>query len=67
MLEAMNIPVEGKEYTLVVEGMRVPSNLDKLTVTMPDGREVAVWVNSGWSSIPDAKPPKGALRARFAK
>ncbi|QAT83406.1 hypothetical protein EJ065_1808 [Corallococcus coralloides] len=67
MLAAMNVPVEGKEYTLFMDGMRFPSNLDKLTVTMPDGREVVVAVERSWASIPDAQPPKGALRARFVK
>ena len=67
MLAATGVPIEGKEYTLYVDGMRTPSNLDKLAVTMPDGREVVVVVSRAWAGSADAQPPKGALRARFVK
>lgn len=50
-----------------MDGMTTPSNLDKLAVTMPDGREVVVVVSRTWSGSADALPPKGALRARFVK
>ncbi|MCP3167307.1 hypothetical protein [Myxococcus qinghaiensis] len=63
----MNVTLEGKEYSLFVDGMRVPSNLDKLAVTMPDGRELVVKVESAWAGSAEAQPPKGALRARFVK
>jgi hypothetical protein len=32
MMAAMGVPIEGEEYTLYVDGMRTPSNLDKLAV-----------------------------------
>jgi hypothetical protein len=67
MLAATRVPIEGKEYTVYVDGLRTPSNLDKLAVTMPDGHEVVVVVSSAWSGNADAQPPKGALRARFVK
>jgi hypothetical protein len=67
MLAAMGVLIEGKEYTIYVDGIRTPSNLDKLAVTMPDGREVVVMVSSVWAGSSDAQPPKGALRARFVE